>query len=318
MSVEQDALSLWGLSGAQTTLIAARENAVYRVDAPSGPLALRLHRQGYRSSEQLSAELDWMAWVSDAGLSVPAPIASKGGAHLRIVGSTQVDMLTWLSGEPLDHLLPGMDAAERSRTFNTLGRDMARLHEASDAWPGAKACNRPAWDAEGLLGETPLWDRFWDNPGLTPDQKTLLLNFRTYARSNLTDLGNNLDYGLIHADLVPANVMKDGEALHFIDFDDGGYGFRLFEVATALLKHRAEPDFETLKAELLDGYRSQRPLDVLHLDLFLALRAMTYVGWNITRADEDELGARNERFINQALDCVQSFRRKSRKDKRLY
>lgn len=307
MSIVDAALPFWGLNGAVVTLIAARENTVYRVDHATGSYALRLHRQGYRTDLQLAAELEWMAWTARAGLSVPDPLASLSGAYLRIVEGVQVDVLNWLSGDTLDILLPEMNGKTRAQLFNTLGREMARLHKASDAWPKATTCDRPAWNVDGLLGDAPLWDRFWDNPGLTSQQKTLFLNFRAKAKSDLTDLAPSLDYGLIHADLVPGNALMDGEVLHFIDFDDGGFGFRLFELATALLKQRREADFDALKSALLAGYTAERRLDVTALDLFIALRAATYVGWNISRAQEDATGARNARFIAQAEDVIEAY-----------
>jgi Ser/Thr protein kinase RdoA (MazF antagonist) len=307
MNVARKALPLWGLDAADVTLIAARENSVYRVDHATGRFALRLHRPGYRTDEQLAAELEWMAWIARSGLSLPVPRASVNGSLLQIVEGVQIDVLSWLSGETLDAMLTTTDDGERSQLSHGLGRNMAKLHTASDAWPGATACERPAWDVDGLLGDAPLWDRFWENPGLSAGERDLLCTFRAEARSVLEATSETLDYGLIHADLVPANVMVDQGKLHFIDFDDGGFGFRLFDVATALFKHRALSDFHCLKSAMIEGYRSQRPLDTANLDLFLALRAMTYVGWNITRFDEDSTRSRNARFIAQAVELSAAY-----------
>ena len=307
MNTATNALHHWGVEQAKITLIAARENAVYRVDHGPDRYALRLHREGYRTDSALAAELDWMAMLNRAGLSVPAPIASVDGKFLQNVDDVQVDMLTWLKGNTLDEALPDMDAMGRETVFHRLGYDMARMHNAIDTWPKAESCDRPAWDVSGLLGKAPLWDRFWDNPALTPNQKTRMSAFRDRAAKHLRTLAPTLDYGLIHADLVPANVMVSGDRLHLIDFDDGGFGFRLFEVATALLKHRVAPDYPAIHAALISGYTVLRPLDTTHLPLFLALRAATYVGWNISRASEDATGARNARFIAQADALIGSF-----------
>ena len=290
----EEALRLWGKEHAAYDLIAERENAVYRVTDSDGDLALRLHRKGYRTDAELASELDWMAAVSRGGLSVPAPIPSLSGAVLHHVDGVQIDALTWLSGITLAP--DALDQTARPRVFHTLGRDMARFHEISDAWDPPPDFERAAWDRAGLLGEAPLWDRFWDNPHLSPDDRTLFANFRHSADAALAKLETDLDYGLIHADLVPANVLVDGASLHFIDFDDGGFGFRLFDVATALLKHMGAADYPALRDSLLAGYRSVRDLDAGALDLFLALRAATYVGWNITRLDEPGGQDRNGRF----------------------
>ncbi|WP_209599097.1 phosphotransferase [Ruegeria sp. HKCCSP351] len=301
------ALSLWGLENTETTLIAERENAIYRVDTPLDRYVLRLHRRGYRTDAQLQAELAWMAWLDHAGLSVPAPVPSLAGPNLQFVSGTQVDILTWLDGKTLDVALLSLPLSQQCDLFFRLGQTMAQLHDTSDHWPSAKGCDRPHWDIDGLVGKDPMWGRFWDNPGLTPDEKALFLAFRTKARDHLTRLSATLDYGLIHADLVPGNVMCSADALHLIDFDDGGFGFRVFELATALLKHRWDPGYPAFKAAMIDGYTRTRPMNTNHFLLFLALRAATYVGWNITRADEDPTQTRNARFIAQAKELAVAY-----------
>ena len=40
------------------------------------------------------------------------------------------------------------------------------------------------------------------------------------------------------------------------------------------------------------------------LDLFMALRAVTYVGWIIQRMGEDRAALRNERFLAQAREMI--------------
>jgi Ser/Thr protein kinase RdoA (MazF antagonist) len=299
-----EALSFWGMEGGTLTFIAARENTVYRVDFDNKCYALRFHRQGYRTDAQLRSELDWMAWLDQSGLSVPAPLASLSGRYLHHVDGVQIDVLTWLDGNTLDVAFSDMTRSDRKNVFRQLGMTMARLHIASDAWSGAQKSHRPAWDCDGLLGKMPLWDRFWENPGLTTAQRKLLNTFRKDAS---TALKRQTDYGLIHADLVPANAMWNGTQLHMIDFDDGGFGFRLFDVATALFKHRQGDDYGALESALIEGYQSVRTLDTTDLPLFMALRAVTYVGWNIARMTEDTTGERNARFITQAEAVVAAY-----------
>ena len=116
-----------------------------------------------------------------------------------------------------------------------------------------------------------------------------------------------MDYGLIHADLVRENVMLDGNDIRMLDFDDGGFGFRLFDVATALLKNRAEPNYGHLQSALIAGYRAKRELNTEKLDLFLALRAVTYVGWIVPRMEEDGSPVRNARFIDDARQLCSAY-----------
>ena len=304
-AIVEEALGLWGFGGAEWSLVAARENHVFKVSARDGrPYALRLHRRGYRSDAELKSELDWMGALASGGLNVPTPIVSTEGSHLHCVHDVQVDVLSWLSGAPLGETGRPLDAPDRQGAFRRIGEQMARLHEISDAWTPPSDFSRWSWDSAGLLGERPLWGRFWENPTLSREDRALFEAARRRAAERLSAIEGDLDYGLIHADLVRENLMIDGDEVSLIDFDDAGWGFRLFDVATFLFKNRAEPDFEALRAAFLEGYRSQRTLDVDALGLFTLLRAFTYVGWIVERMDEPGAGRRNARFIETARDIA--------------
>lgn len=307
-----ETLALWGLEGAACRLVAGRENRVFRVEAPWGAAALRLRRPGYRSDAELASELDWMAAMRAAGLSVPRPIAARSGRLLEWVGEHRVDLLDWMPGRPLGEGPAPLALPDAPGVFARLGEAMARLHAACDAWRPPAGFVRVRWDADGLLGEAPLWGRFWENPTLSKQQRAYFLLFRDAARAELSRIGDGLDHGLIHADPVRENVLLDGDRLHLIDFDDGGWGFRLFDIATALLKHRHEPDYLELTTALLAGYRRVREIETGPLSLFFALRAVTYLGWIVPRLGEEGGAQRNGRFIADAeamcrrwLDCGQ-------------
>lgn len=307
-AVIDGALRLWGLPGADVRLIATRENQVFRVDQGDRSLALRLHRPGYRTDHELLCEIQWMAALADGGLNVPAPVAAQDGSMLQTVDGVQISMLGWLDAQPMGKIGTPLVLPDRAGLFFSLGAEMARLHAISDRWTPPVNFQRWAWNREGLLGEAPLWDRFWDNPTLNQQDRSMLERFRKDAQGQLRDEETAQDYGLIHADLVPENVMRGADgSLYLIDFDDGGFGFRLFDVATALIKNRDEPDYVDLRAALIAGYHSQRPLDMGALDLFMALRAVTYVGWLISRRGEAGADVRNERYLKQARSLISAL-----------
>ena len=302
----QQALDLWGVTGCRTTLVAQRENHVYRVEGPV-PMALRLHRAGLRSKAELRSELDWMAALARGGLSVPRPCPARDGALCHQIGDRIVDMLSWLDGAPMGsagRLDPALDGPT---AYGALGAAMARLHLVSDGWTPPAQFTRPAWDADGLLGEAPLWGRFWDNPRLTPDQAALMRQARAAAMRALADHLPQADYGLIHADLVPENVLIGPNGPHLIDFDDGGYGFRLFDIATVLNHALRAADPGPLRQAFLVGYQGLRAIDLAALPLFQALRAFTYVGWIVPRLSEPGATARHARFTTLACQMAETL-----------
>ncbi|MEO0978208.1 MAG: phosphotransferase [Pseudomonadota bacterium] len=307
-----DLLALWDMGSAEFKLVAARENRVFRVTDGLQTYALRLHRPGLRSNEELRSELVWMAELGREGISVPHPVAAQNGEFLREQRGQQASMLTWMSGTPLGSTGQPLDQPDRRGIFFKLGRQMARMHAVSDRWTPPAWFRRIRWDRDTLVGPDPLWGRFWENPDLDADERTLLQRFRREADARLEELDHVLDTGLIHADLVRENVMIDGQDLHLIDFDDAGFGYRMFDVSTALFKNRQEPDYRELETAFLTGYGSARKLDVSTLDLFLGLRAVSYVGWIIARLDEEGGRSRSKRMIEDATDLVEAYLSASR------
>jgi len=300
------ALVQWGWEDKPYRLVAARENAVYQVIINTGPVAMRLHRQGYRTDNELNSELAWMAAIARGGIATPSPIPAINGDTLVNIDEVQVDVLTWLCGTPMADIIDTLDNKHRAQLFHDLGQQMARLHEISDNWQLPPEFERVHWDREGLVGDEPLWDKFWENPELLQEDRDLFVKFRETASAALLE-HHKLDYGLIHADLVPANVLVDGNEINIIDFDDGGFGCRLFDIATALLKHHYAEDYAHLQHQLLKGYHAIRKLDISQLDLFMAIRATTYIGWNITRLQEEGGVERNKRFIKNAKRLVTHY-----------
>lgn len=303
----REALAAWGLQDSPVALIAARENRVFRVDGPDGPLVLRLHRRGYRSPAELTSELDWMAELTRAGVRVPQPIPAQDGRRCVIVGRRLADMLTFLDALPLVADGQWNATADPARCAHRLGATLARLHDLSDLWRRPEGFTRPHWDAAGLVGSAPLWGRFWENPALIDRQVRLFSDLRDRVASDLAALGPNLDYGLIHADAVPENVLVAPDGVFLIDFDDGGFGFRLFDLATTANRLDRHDPTGASGRQFLQGYLQTRPIDLTALPLFRVLRALTYVGWVISRLHEPGAKARCTRFIAEAEQRALAF-----------
>ena len=297
-------LAAWGLTGAPVRLVAQRENVVFRVETGQGAAALRLHRPDLRSPTELASELDWMAALAAGGLNVPCPRATPDGLLAVEIGGVVASLLSWIDGTPMgvDGQLAALD--DVPAVYRALGREMARLHDLSDGWTPPPGFVRPAWDADGLVGRTPLWGRFWENPLLAPATRDLLTAARDRARDRLAARAGAMDVGLIHADLVPENVIVTAGGppprLAFIDFDDGGFGARAFDLATVANRALRATDPGPLLAALIEGYETRRPVNQSDLALFQALRAFTYVGWIVPRLSEPGAQARADRFITLA------------------
>lgn len=302
------AASRWGFAADTLELVAERENKIFSAfDAEGRRFALRLHRDGYVTEQEILSELAWADVLSDDGVAVPSPLASANGRFVEQIDGRLFSALTWMPGQPMGEGETPLERDDRQIVFRNIGIALARLHTSSDSWTPPATFVRRSWNLDGLLGEAPVWGRFWENPFLSDDDLAIITRARAVTRAMLEHVGPSLDYGLIHADALRENILVDGTDVILIDFDDSGYGYRLFEIATTLLRNNDEPDIADLERALLEGYRSVRPLDTTYLPLFMVLRAFTYLGWIVPRIDELEGHDRCEMFVREAVDFSRRF-----------
>jgi Ser/Thr protein kinase RdoA (MazF antagonist) len=308
------AAALWG---GETTprLIKNRENAVFEVTLPQGRAALRLHRRGYQTAAAIRSELWWCEALAKAGLPVPTAIRALTGDLLADLGAGQLaSVIDWVDGLVLgqaDIPLAGTVQDQCSR-YAALGALIARIHIATDALDLPPDFDRPRWDIAGLVGPNPLWGRFWDHPVLSQTEAATLRHVAQHCRAMLTDYATaGGGTGLIHADLLRENVIlhPDTSTMTLIDFDDSGFGFRLFDLGTALSQNLYEPSRDALREAMIQGYGAHRPLsadDIAMVPVFTLLRCLASLGWTMGRLSADHPRARQ--YADRAILSAQLAR----------
>lgn len=306
------ALACWGAAARPPLLIKIRENIVFRVWFADGrTAALRLHRPGYQSRASIEAELEWTAALAGKGLCVPAPLATRKGGLTATAGDRIASCVAWLDGSAIGSAEQPLNGsrADQVALFDRLGQLLGRLHAVTDTLDLPAAANRPVWDESGFFGETPLWGRFWENPAFGAAGRRTVLAARDKARAQLQAMrARGCDFGLIHADALRENVMETPGGLALIDFDDSGFGFRLYDLGTALLQNLDEPNLACIAAALASGYRRGRPVAALDADmltLFVLLRCFASTGWIMTRAPQDD--PRQGFYTKRALRLARHF-----------
>ncbi|MDC8830268.1 phosphotransferase enzyme family protein [Alteromonas gilva] len=310
----------WGIKNATIALIKYRENAVFKVTDPNGQCyALRLHRPGYHEYASLLSELQWMDALSEYGIATAEVVrTTEGELVARVVlpatgEDIYVDLFHWVDGEVIGSVEDGVALSLDSiaTLYYNIGEIAAQLHNQSSTWTLPEGFTRHAWDLDGLLGEAPLWGRFWELELLTEEQKSIFIQMRNKATELLQGIAKTpANYGLIHADFVPENLMLEQGRLRPIDFDDAGFGWYMFELATVLYFIQDEPYFEEAKTALFEGYRAKRTLpdeEEALLPLFLVLRSVTYVGWLRSRQETQTAKELAGDLIARALRQSEQF-----------
>ncbi len=287
------AMQEWRVTDAAPRLIKNRENAVFEVLSPQGErAALRLHRPGYQSDNAIRSELVWSNGLADAGMVVPRPIPTRTGDVIAKVPAAGrvASLVSWMEGVPLGDGGVPFDWSEDQQAdlYFALGEELAKLHRISDDLVFDRNFERPCLDVDGLLGEHPLWGQFWKNPALDIKGVELVKQ----ARSRLVQVLQTVpktdgQFGLIHADALRENVLVQNGTVRLIDFDDGVYGFRLYELGVAMSQNWHLPNAPSLARALCDGY--QLPSEYARfLPDFTVMRALASCGWAISRYEKHD------------------------------
>jgi Ser/Thr protein kinase RdoA (MazF antagonist) len=170
------------------------------------------------------------------------------------------------------------------------------LHQASRKW---RFEARRYWDAEGLLGRSATLGHVGRVPGASAAQRASLLraNQRCLARLHRFERAFPDRLGAIHGDLHQRNFILTGAGIAAIDFDDCGFGFRVYDLAVPLMtfgRLRSPvpgPVKRALREAMVEGYRRHMPWDrhdEALLDTLILTRDLAMLGWLASRSDHPQ------------------------------
>jgi Ser/Thr protein kinase RdoA (MazF antagonist) len=97
-------------------------------------------------------------------------------------------------------------------------------------------------------------------------------------------------------------LITDAGETVVIDFDDGGPGWFVYDLAVSLFVHEGHPTFDERRDWLIGGYREVRelsPRSIDELPTFLMARRLATLGWTATRAETAHAaGLRRQRIAD--------------------
>lgn len=274
------------------SLLDFSENATFKVtDFHTGePSVLRVHRLNYHSHPDVRSELAWLtALRREAGVRTPHVLPGRDGELV-------------VNFDPGDgkgprmcvrfEFLPGAAPAEVEllTEFERLGSITARMHRHAKSWSRPDGFTRFSWSFESAFGPSPRWGDWRVAPGVGNEQRRLLERLQSVLQKRLQSYHDNSRFGLIHADLRLANLLiSDGEAA-VIDFDDCGFGWYMYDLATALTFIEHTPEVPGLIERWLTGYGSVLPIDARdrrEVWTFILFRRLLVLAWIASHATVD-------------------------------
>lgn len=281
--IVSQSLALWDLPGASAHRINVSENVTYRVDFAEGSAVLRVHRPGYHSRRAVECELAWIEALRASGTVRTAGLRNGAdGAVLQQVGFPDETSRFLVMFDHVPGHAPSEDG-DLSHDFRELGAIAAKTHLHSLAWKRPEPFERLTWDVDAVFGEKTHWGNWRAAPHVTLAVRDVLERVEAVVRRRLDRFGKSPErYGLIHADMRLANLIRTPDGTVLIDFDDSGFGWFLYDLAAAISFIEDHPQIPALKTAWLEGYRSVRALpeaDAAEVETFVMLRRMALLAW---------------------------------------
>lgn len=281
--------SLWDLED-QLTYLQFSESFVYEGVYSNTAVICRVMPANHRTFDEVVSELDWSRYLSEAGLSVAKPIASKNGnlvENFEMGGSFHVSLFEKAKGKslesPAEFTLP---------IFKEWGQFLGKMHRLTKTYrPTPPIKPRLYWQDSPTIKLGRL--------GLDPKDKVPHDRFLEFHRWLQTLETDDDCFGLIHADLHARNFFVNEGQITAFDFDDSCYHWFCYDLAVPLFsvmrivqEKESIVSYEKAFEEYMSGYTLEHNLEqkwIDRIDSFVQYRICDLYHWIKGRQKEGSL-----------------------------
>ncbi|MBM7704409.1 phosphotransferase enzyme family protein [Metabacillus iocasae] len=295
--VLEDAASRYKADAIHAKKLGDFENYVFEVKKNETPYILRLTHSSHRSKEEVEAELQWINYLHEHGVTVSLVHHSENGHLVETIdvkGSAfYVCLFDKAPGEPVR-----ANDALSSTVFEKWGQITGKMHRVTKSYK-PKGTKRARWD-EGDLFDFGRYVTNKKDADIVKAANALVNQIKQLPESD--DV-----FGLIHSDIHPGNFFYHEGDIYVFDFDDSSYHYLISDIAIPLYYHiwfhHRNEDVETrskrgedMLVHFLSGYLREHDMSdewISRIPLFLALRdyelyAVFHKKWDVTALDERE------------------------------
>ncbi len=257
--VAQLALTHYELEVDRMTLFAKDTNLIYRVRAKNGDqFALRIAQPHWRTLTDLQSEAMWLeALAQDTDIVVPEVKRSRDGTAVLTLETPlipqprQATLMRWLPGTLLGKRLTEANVYKMGVLF-------AKMHQHGADWQPPVDFTTRKFDQFMSRGETDMMFDEAHMAAYTPQSLSVIRDIRAKVEAEYAQL-DPADLRVIHCDMWHDNVKVHQGQLCPFDFEDTVWGYRLHDIAMAmldLLEDTTEAEYPVLLAAFRKGYTS--------------------------------------------------------------
>ena len=261
------------------------QNFVYEYEHGGRSCILRLTPGANRSERMVLAELDWIRYLADRGVSVSVPVRSKRGRWTEVLEQPDGQFICAVFEKAPGRRVGYPECLRDDHLYERLGRLTGRMHALSRAYkPNPRYGPRHDWSGNWFLRHVHGVPA--TQPGVHAACAGLMETIGALPREEGA-------FGLIHGDMGVGNftVADDGRITLF-DFDEVQYSWFVEDIAVQLYylvyvyggegKSLREEQAERFMHHFMRGYEEEHTLDpywIRQIPLFLRLRELiVYIG----------------------------------------
>lgn len=205
-----DVLSVFPLPGS--------ENILFRVELRTRNVVLRLSPVDRRDQAQLRAEMRWLNHLRSFGVKVVQPIALDTATPLQFHDRAYHAVLfDWIDGRP-----PSIEGIDHSFLQNWGGL-LGSIHSATAEFSLYGPAYRQIWhETDNYAIDQWAWD-------VAPGIRAMMHDILRSAKETLEG-----PYAIVHGDLGVGNLLRVGDDLVALDFDDACFAPPIYDIGACL------------------------------------------------------------------------------------
>ncbi len=277
----RQALAQYPIEVRRADLIGTDTNLIYRITTPDGArYILRLAFPGWRTAENAESDALWLdALARDTDIPVPRLLRTHAGDA--IYHFTDADgnarravLMTYLPGTLLGKRLTAPNLFKMGELF-------AKLHQHGKTWQPPAGFAPQIFDRYMSRGEPDALFADAQRDAFTDHQWDVITRMRARVETAYTAL-DPADLRVIHCDLWHDNIKVYRGELAPFDFEDTIWGYRIHDLAMALLDLAEDAGvarYDELLPVFRAGYESRLPWPDGDLGVFQMGRVLWRLNW---------------------------------------
>lgn len=284
------------------------ENYVYEVHRDSQPYILRLTHSSHRSKDEVEAELNWINYLHENGITVSLVHHSSQGNIVEEIQVKDSSFYVCLFDKAPGESIKVNNDLFGPELYKRWGQITGKMHRVSKNYE-AKAVKRARWDEDDLL----QFESY-----LSPEDQTIVTEANQLVSQIKSFPEDNEVFGLIHSDIHPGNFFYHEGDLYIFDFDDSTYHYFVSDIAIPLyysvwftyrnesLRERSKFGTEML-THFLSGYLQENHMSdewLARIPLFLKLRDYDLYTVFHKKFDKSTMDGKTAEMLKQIRDRI--------------